>query len=365
MGKVALCVGGGGISGAMFQIGALAALEDALEGFDANGVDVYFGAASGATVAAALAGGRPVQRLYRALLDPADDYFPLERRHLLRGDAGEWRRAMSAGLDALQHGARSLFRKGPPPSAAVLWEQLDRFYDTLPAGAYSLDGYERFLEDFFVRRGVPNNFAAMPRPLRVMAHDLDSGEATLFGREGLDHVPVTRTCVASLALPPFFSPVRIGERYYIDAGAAQAEILDAAVGEGAEVVLMINAQVPVVTEEVPTGHGRRRSVRDKGLLWVSNQAGRIASQRAVRETVTRVREKTGTRVILIEPETTDGILFLHNPASFAARRDILEYGYRTTRARASKWLERGSVTMQRAGWRVRGPASMLPPLGTP
>jgi NTE family protein len=359
--RIALCVGGGGVTGAMFQIGALAALEDAVEGFDANGLDLYFGAASGATVAAALAGGRPVQRLYRALLDPADDYFPLERRHLLRGDASEWRRAIAAGFDAMQHGARSLFRKGPPQSAAALWEQLDRFYDTLPSGVYSLDGYERFLEDFFVRRGVPNNYAAMPRQLRVLAHELDSGEATVFGRSGLDHVPVTRTCVASMALPPFFSPVRIGEQYYFDAGAAQATILDAAVEEGAEVILMLNAQVPVVSEVVPTGHGRRKSVRDKGLLWVSNQAGRIACQRAIGETVARVRQRVAARIILIEPEATDGILFLHNPASFAARRDILEYAYRTTRARASRWLSQGSETMDFAGWRVRGPASMLPP----
>lgn len=61
----------------MFQIGALAALEHRLSGFFANGFDVYVGTSSGASVAAALAGGREVQRIYRALLDPSDDYFPL------------------------------------------------------------------------------------------------------------------------------------------------------------------------------------------------------------------------------------------------------------------------------------------------
>jgi len=38
-------------------------------------------------------------------------------------------------------------------------------------------------------------------------------------------VPVTRACTASMALPPFFSPVCVGDRYYIDAGAAQARAL--------------------------------------------------------------------------------------------------------------------------------------------
>src|SRR5215468_975771 len=87
--KLALCLPGGGVTGAMYQVGALSALDDALEGLDTRGFDIYIGTSSGATVAAALAGGLSVQRLYRALLDPADDYFPLSRNHLLRIDLAE------------------------------------------------------------------------------------------------------------------------------------------------------------------------------------------------------------------------------------------------------------------------------------
>ena len=47
--KVALCLGGGGVTGAMYQIGALAALEDAVEGLQANDFELYMGASSGAT----------------------------------------------------------------------------------------------------------------------------------------------------------------------------------------------------------------------------------------------------------------------------------------------------------------------------
>ena len=356
--KIALCLGGGGATGAMFQIGALAALEDAVEGLYVNDFDLYVGASSGASVVAALAGGRPVQRIYRAILDPADDYFPLERRHLLRMDVPGWRRSWVSGFEAVQHGATSLFRRRrerPTPNA--LWEQLDRLYDSLPAGVYTLDAYERFLEDFFVRRGVPNNFTAMPRPLRVLAHDLDSGECVVFGRQGLDHEPVTRACIASMALSPFFSPVRIGNRYYLDAGAGQAAHMEAAIQEGADVLVVINALVPVVTSTVPTGHGRRSSVADKGLMWVSSQAGRIASHRGLHQGVARIRAASDAGVLLIEPDPTDGILFLHNPASFAARRNILEYAYRTTRARINKWVERGSTTLLKTGWELRPSAS--------
>jgi predicted acylesterase/phospholipase RssA len=344
---------GGGVTGAMYQIGALAALEDTVEGFAANDLELYVGSSSGASVASALAGGVPVQRMYRALLDPADVFFPLERRHLLRMDLGEWARALGTIFGAVRHGSVSAFSRGPAPSPQAMWEELDRLYDSLPAGVFKLEGYERFLEDFFARRGVPNNFRAMPRPLRIMAHDLDSGEPVFFGGAEFDHVPVSRACIASTALPPFFSPVRIRDRFYIDAGAAQVAHLDAAVQARADVILVVNPMVPVCVESVPTGHGHRPSVRDKGYLWVANQAIRIGMHTLLRESIARIRSEDHADVVLIEPDPTDGILFMFSPASFAGRRKMLEYAYRATRDQMMSWLESREETVSRAGWTGR------------
>ncbi len=351
--RIALCLPGGGATGAMYQIGALAALEDSVEGLQAHDFDVYVGTSSGASVAATLAGGRPVQRIYRAFLDPADVYFPLERKHLLKMDFNEWRRTIVSAAGALRHGTTSLVSRRPAPSPASLWEELDRLNDSLPAGVFTLDGYERFLEDFFVRRSIPNSFHAMPKELRVVAHDLDSGERAVFGDPGFDHVPVARACTASMAFPPFFSPVRIGDRHYIDAGAAQIAHLQVAAAMEPDVMVVINPMVPVEVESVPTGHGRRTSVRDKGLLWVMNQALRIGMHGLVLEVCGRIESEGKVEIVLIEPEPTDGILFMYNPASFGARRNILEYAYRTTRARMSKWFEAGSPALERAGWRTQ------------
>jgi len=350
--KIALCLPGGGATGAMFQIGALAALEDGIEGVHAHELDLYVGTSSGATVAATLAGGRPVERSYRAFLDPADVYFPLERKHIFRMDFAEWRRTIVSAASALRHGTASLLSRGPAPTPAQLWEELDRLFDSLPAGLFSLDAYERFLEDFFVRRGVPNNFAMMPRELFILAHDLDTGEQVEFGAKGFDQVPVSRACIASMAVPPFFSPVRIWDRHYIDAGAAQVAHFDVAVKAGANLIIVVNPMVPVHAGSVPTGHGPRTSVRDKGMMWVTNQAIRIGIHKLMRETCARVTASGQADILLIEPEPTDGILFMHNPASFAARRKILEYGYRATRARVAEWFRTGEPALARAGWRM-------------
>jgi hypothetical protein len=122
------------------------------------------------------------------------------------------------------------------------------------------------------------------------------------------------------------------------------------------VILVVNPMVPVNVGSVPTGHGTRTSVRDKGMMWVTNQAIRMGIHKLMRETCARVIASGKADILLIEPEPTDGILFMHNPASFAARRKILEYAYRTTRTRMAEWFRIGEPALKRAGWRMRAGA---------
>ena len=75
--------------------------------------------------------------------------------------------------------------------------ELERFTDSLPAGIFNLDGYERFLIDFMRRRGIPSSFSRMPRKLVLVANDLDAGERAVFGVDRLRHVPVSRAVCAT------------------------------------------------------------------------------------------------------------------------------------------------------------------------
>ena len=45
--KIGLALAGGGPLGAMYEIGVLMALDEALEGLDLNGIDVYVGVSAG------------------------------------------------------------------------------------------------------------------------------------------------------------------------------------------------------------------------------------------------------------------------------------------------------------------------------
>lgn len=330
MTSMGLCLSGGGITGAMYEVGVLAALEEYFEGFEATCFDVIVGAGTGAAVAATLAGGMPALRLYRALLDPSDDFFPLRRQHLLRFDSSEFRRVARSTGSALRRAVSSVIAR---PLEVDLWHELDRFTDSLPAGLFSLEPFERFLEEVFARRGIPNDFSVMPRTLRVLASDLDRGERVVFGAD--DSVHVARAVSAACAVPLLYAPVRCVERDCIAVTPGEAAHVDVAVELGCDMVLVINALVPVRVEHsdrsVPTGHGPRARVRDKGMLWVYNQSVRTAAAHQLARGLPRYRsEHANLEVHLVEPDRSDATMFMHSPMNFAARRVLLEDGYRTT-----------------------------------
>ena len=78
---------------------------------------------------------------------------------------------------------------------------------------------------------------------------------------------------------------------------------------------------------------------------------RIASHSRLQQEL-RLDTPRGMQVLVLEPEPTDTLLFLHNPANLAARRAILEYAYRTTRDRISLWIERHRPVVEQLGWRA-------------
>jgi predicted acylesterase/phospholipase RssA len=336
----------------MYQVGCLAALEDRIEAFHAGNFDLYIGAASGAAVATAVAGGLSVQRLYRALLDPADDFFPLSRNHLLRIDMAELLRGFGTTIAAAR---RILSSAATDPLNVNVWTELERFVDSLPAGVFTLDPYERFIGEFMTRRGISHDFAELPRTLYIVANDLDAGKRVVFGQDPLRSVPIPRAIAASSALPILYAPVRHDGRDYIDAGIG--DVAQVAHDNGCQLILMINPMVPVRAGEsgrdVPTGHGPQRRVRDKGALWVYEQAMRMRSEARLHQSLEQFRVTyPQSEVVVLEPKQTDATLFMYSPMNFAARRAILEEGYTSTVRLLSDPDSELRTTLERHGFKL-------------
>ncbi len=363
--KIGLCLTGGAITGAIYQVGCLAAFEEAIEDFDAAKLDVYVGASAGATVSLALAGGYSAGRLYRALLNPADDFFALQRTHLLRLDRSEFRRVRKSLTGAARRLMASAVTK---PLGIDLWTELERFFDSLPAGVFTMNAYVSFLEDFCRRRRIAERFSELPRKLRVVAHDLDAGKRTVFGSEGFDGADVPSAVAAAAAFPPVFAPVRIGGRDYVDAGIGEVGHADIALAEGCDLIIVINPVVPIESDpeaaSIPTGHGTQKRLRDKGLLWVASQSARMRSEGRFRALLDRFRgENPNVRLILLEPDARETKLHLYSPMNFAARRVIMEDAFAGTAARLRQPDSPFRLVFEEAGFTIRPPARESTPPG--
>jgi predicted acylesterase/phospholipase RssA len=341
LGRVALCLCGGGITGAMYELGALSALDDFFapslpDGspaprwpFYSNCFDIFIGTSAGSFVATAVCAGISPRRLGAAVLTEArDDLVPAHRSDVFRFDLSQaWDVSSKLAL-ILGRAAGRLGRM----RLAELWEDLD---DALPAGIFSLRHYERFLRRFLRRHGLPTRFCDLPRELYITANDLDSGHRVVFGGPGhgpLSRVPIEKAICASSAIPIFFQPVRIGDRDYIDGGTGKADHVDVAIRRGATLVLVINPMVPIRND--PHGHAlpaptrTAHYLRDKGLLTVYDQTTRMSIKARLHQGLRRWQaQRPDVDILLLEPDERERDMFLQNPMSFTARRELVHYGY--------------------------------------
>src|SRR5512141_2483692 len=71
--RMGLALAGGGPLGGIYEVGALLALADSLDGIDFGDLDAYVGVSSGGFVAAALANGISPTQMYRLFIDDGED----------------------------------------------------------------------------------------------------------------------------------------------------------------------------------------------------------------------------------------------------------------------------------------------------
>lgn len=66
---IGLALAGGGPFGAIYELGALIALQESVEGLDLNDLDCYVGVSAGSFLAAALANGIAACEIYRLFIE--------------------------------------------------------------------------------------------------------------------------------------------------------------------------------------------------------------------------------------------------------------------------------------------------------
>lgn len=335
---IGLACAGGVVEGAIYEVGALRALDEALEGVSLYDVDVYVGVSSGALMSGLLANGVSTRELSQAVVaESHDTTLNLDPEALfrpaLREYAGRLRRLPGTLFSSLRH---YLFNPGDLSFLGLLAS----FGSVVPTGLFDNSPLERFLAEALSANGRTNDFRQLDSRLYTVTMDLDSADITVFGKPGHEDVPISRAVQASTALPGLYTPVEIDGRHYIDGVARRTVHASVALDAGADLLFCINPIVPMNVQLEEHAHrllGARRNgaeagLADRGLPSVLSQTFRA---------IVDSRKQTGFKkykhthpdadLILIEPECDDASLFFSNIFSFRNRHNVCEHAYQATR----------------------------------
>jgi NTE family protein len=346
--KIGLALAGGGPLGAMYEIGVLMALDEALDGLDLNDMDVYVGVSAGSFITAGLANGLKPDEIFRLFIDNRaprrfrfgsgkmrGDYSALRPEVFLRPAFREyWQRAKRLPPLFTEGLLTYLRKKLRSPLKSAAWESFAPLTRALPAGVFDNEAIRQAIHDIFSAPGRSDDFRKLNKKLISVATNLDTGESVQFGGPGFDHVPISQAVQASAALPGLFPPVEIDGQHYVDGALKKTLNASVALEEGAQLVLCVNPLVPFDANHAQRkGRQRLGKLVDGGLPTVLSQTFRaiIHSRMHVglQKYVTAYKDRD---VVLFEPASDDGEIFFTNLFSYATRRNVCEHAYQRTRA---------------------------------
>jgi predicted acylesterase/phospholipase RssA len=327
-GKTALVLAGGGLTGAVYEIGALRAIDDLLLDRTVNDFDIYVGTSAGALVAAMLAAGFSPGLMLDVMNEAhptissirRSDIFPLEPGGLLKSTARLPRKLLAAWSGYVQgRGDSTLFD--------FLWQLLE----VLPPGLYESSGLERYVRRVLAQAGIGNRFGDLQRQLYIIATDLDNGERAVFGSGYDDEATISQAVAASAAMPFLYKPVRIGHKEFVDGGLRGNASLDLAIEQGAKLVVCINPVVPFdndaqADEPYPADSGGL--ISERGVQAVTSQVLAILLHSGLHYHVKQLRRHyRDVDIILIEPQANDEHMHFDNIMRYSARLTIARHGF--------------------------------------
>lgn len=346
-GRTALVLAGGGVSGAVYEIGALRAIDDLLVNRTVNDFDIYVGTSAGALVTAFLANGVSSTDLMRVV----NSSHPLARfpeaKHLFNFNTRETlRRGMGLPRRLVTTGASAMVRRGRISVLDMLFSGLG---DALPSGIYDMAPYGDWIAETLHAIGCSNRFDQLERDLFIIATQLGNGHRTVFSHE-TPEVALSDAVVASSAVPVIYKPVKIGGREYIDGGTRGNASLDLAIEHGAKLVVCINSLVPIDTRE----NGQTGElISERGLEAVSAQATRVLLHSGLKYQIKQLqRRHPDVDIILIEPRPDDAMMFFANIMNLKDRVHIAEHGFRSVTVDLADKYEYFKATLARYGIQI-------------
>jgi NTE family protein len=326
---VGLALAGGGPLGGIYEVGALLALADSLDGIDLSDLDVYVGVSSGGFVAAALANGISPTQMYRLFIDDGVD-AALTPEIFLRPAFSEFAHRASLIPWLLVRATLQWLRD---PLHFGVMGSLATLSHAVPTGMFDNRSIDEFLHRLFAAPGRTNDFRKLGRKLFLVATNLDTGVSVIFGKPGRDRIAISKAIEASAALPGLFPPVMIGGEYYVDGALNKTLHASVALEEGVDLLLCVNPLVPFdAAGAARSGRLTVTKLSHGGLPIVLSQTFRAIIHSRMKVGMENYRQQyPDADVVLFEPDREDADMFFASIFSYAQRKRLCAAAYLKTR----------------------------------
>jgi len=361
--RLGLVCAGGGVTGAIYEIGALAALEERLEGLDFRGFDVYVGVSAGAYLAALIANGITPAVLYRNVTRSAVSRSDIDDLELFRFNLPEIARRFVTAPFTILDVAWDFYKNRHETTLTDLVQSLTVL---LPSGVFTGEGLEKWLRTWLSREGRTNDFRKLGKKLLLVAVNLETGKTTRFGSPGHDHVPISKAVAASCAVPGLYKPVQIEGVDYIDGGVKKTAHISRALRERCGLVICVNPIVPMryapVHGVLPKLEPNGNALRAGGLATILGQAFRVILHSRMRYGLARYeREAPDSDVLVFEPRPEELPRVMRNIMRTSGRARVAEFAYRSTMRQLDSDFRRYRRLFAKHGLILR-PACAIEPL---
>lgn len=305
--RFGLVLGGGGVLGGTWAVGALLALERE-RGLRLTDADTIVGTSAGSVLTALIgAGVTPEQLRAHYNNEPVPDGplagYQWDPERATGGNRPGLPRLIGPGsFRLIGQGFRNI---GQLPATAVL-------SGFLPAGTRSLERVGHLVDAV-----TPMDEWSEHRGVWVVAMDFATGKRVVFGRPGAPVASLADAVMASCAIPGWFAPVRIGDRTYIDGGAVSATSVDMLAHAGLDEVFVV---APMVSFQIDEPRSVPARIERKWREQVTKMCSReVALLRAA-----------GTKVTVLGPGPEDLAAIGSNLMDATRRRNVLETSIRTS-----------------------------------
>ena len=153
--KIGVALAGGGPLGGVYEIGALIALNEALDGMDFEHVDVYVGVSAGAMISSLLANGIAPEDMARVFISPRRGDVTFSPTLFMQPAYREYLSRLASVPSIFAASALRYLRN---PLRRGLLESFNALTRAIPTAIFDNRPIERFLAGLFANRGYTNGF---------------------------------------------------------------------------------------------------------------------------------------------------------------------------------------------------------------